>query len=63
MGPANWGLGAIDGVIVPPGIFMKHIFTGCFLRPDIKRFCLTFTIGPDRIWFLFDSGIGFFFLQ
>ena len=25
--------------------------TGCFLRPDIKRFCLTFTIGPDRIWF------------
>ena len=25
--------------------------TGCFLRPDIKRFCLTFTIGPDRNWF------------
>ena len=25
--------------------------TGCFLRLDIKRFCLTFTIGPDRIWF------------
>ena len=29
----------------------SYIFTGCFLRPDIKRFCLIFTIGPDMIWF------------
>ena len=38
------------------------IFTGCFLRPDMKRFCLTFTIGPDRIWFCLIS-VSDFFLQ
>ena len=33
-------------------IFMSALFvTGCFLRPDTKKFCLTFTTGPDRIWF------------
>ena len=37
-------------------------FTGCFLRPDIKRFCLTFTIGPDRIWFCLIP-VSDFFLQ
>ena len=36
--------------------------TGCFLRPDIKRFCLTFTIGPDRIWFCLIQ-VPDFFLQ
>ena len=28
-----------------------HVFTGCFLRPEIKGFCLIFTKSPDRIWF------------
>ena len=37
-------------------------YTGCFLRPDIKRFCLTFTIGPDRIWFCLIP-VSDFFLQ
>ena len=36
--------------------------TGCFFRPDIKRFCLTFTIGPDRIWFCLIP-VSDFFLQ
>ena len=36
--------------------------TGCFLRPDIKRFCLTFTIGSDRIWFCLIP-VSYFFLQ
>ena len=36
--------------------------TGCFLRPDIKRFCLTFTIGPERIWFCLIL-VSDFFLQ
>ena len=34
-----------------PFPFGGAMTTECFLRPDIKRFCLTFTIGPDRIWF------------
>ena len=47
--------------------FIKHKakpdqYTGCFLRPDIKRFCLTFTIGPDRIWFCLIQ-VQDFFLQ
>ena len=33
-----------------------------FLRPHIKRFCLTFTIGPDRIWFCLIQ-VSDFFLQ
>ena len=37
------------GIVLMSIIFI--IFTGCFLRPDIERLCLTFTIGPDRIWF------------
>ena len=32
MGPANWGLGAIDGLIVPPGkasnLLNDHLITG-----------------------------------
>ena len=36
--------------------------TGCFFRHDIKRFCLTFTIGPDRIWFCLIP-VSDFFLQ
>ena len=36
--------------------------TGCFLHPDMKRFCLTFTIGTDRIWFCL-SQVPDFFLQ
>ena len=32
MGPANWGLGAIDGLIVPPGkasnLLDDHLITG-----------------------------------
>ena len=36
--------------------------TGCFLRPDIKRFCLTFSIGPDRIWLCLIP-VSDFFLQ
>ena len=47
--------------------FVKHKakpdqYTGCFLCPDIKRFCLTFTIGPDRIWFCLIQ-VQDFFLQ
>ena len=47
--------------------FVKHKakpdqYTGCYLRPDIKRFCLTFTIGPDRIWFCLIQ-VQDFFLQ
>ena len=43
--------------------FPDHcLLTGCFLRPDIKRFCLTFTIGPDRIWFCLIV-VSDFFLQ
>ena len=33
------------------GKLRKIYDTGCFLRPDIKSFYLTITIGPDRIWF------------
>ena len=39
-----------------------YINTGCFLRPDIKRFCLIFTIGPHRIWFCLIQ-VPDFFLQ
>ena len=38
----------------------KNISTGCFLRPDIKKFCLIFTTGPDRIWFCFIQVPDFF---
>ena len=37
-------------------------FTGCFLGPDIKRFCLIFTLGPDRIWYCLIL-VSDFFLQ
>ena len=42
--------------------FFSAILTGCFLRPDIKRFCMTFSIGPDRIWFCLIL-VSDFFLQ
>ena len=42
--------------------FQQCKITGCFLRPDIKRFCLIFTIGPDRIWFCLIQ-VPDFFLQ
>ena len=45
MGPANWGLGAIDGVIVPPGkasnLLNDHLITGLLLMSgsaqEVKR--------------------------
>ena len=39
------------------GIIINAITTGCFLRPDIKRFCI---IGPDSIWFCLISASDFF---
>ena len=37
-----------------------HHITGCLFGPDIERFCLTFTIGPDKIFFILVSVV---FLQ
>ena len=44
MDPANWGLGAIDGLIVPPGkasnLLNDHLITGLPLMSGSAIFCL-----------------------